>query len=142
MIPSKFLVRSLLYYKFDPPPPPPEPNVIPDIFDDLQAYMEYLESQSGLGHTISFWIIIELALGHHHSWYRDLAGRAYQADKGPPLHALAKSIYPPTLWPLSMVELSAVRVTHFRPSCIVWHRKPNPQLASGAHGSVNPAGST
>ena len=45
-----------------------EPNIIPDILDDLQAYMEYLESQSGAtlqgpGRTISFWIIISLALG-------------------------------------------------------------------------------
>ena len=46
---------------------PLEPNVIPDILDDLQAYIEYLESQSGAtsqgpGRTISFWIIISLAL--------------------------------------------------------------------------------
>ena len=35
--------------------------------------------------TISFWIIIWHWVCHHHSWYRDLAGRADPADKGPPL---------------------------------------------------------
>ena len=83
---------------------------------------------------------------HHHRWYRALAGRADPADKGAPLvHD----------------GIVSVSVTHFRPlvpspatpSCIVWSRKIpngylstpgryNSQLASGAHGSVYPAGST